>query len=723
MAYSYSEIIASGGNTFNIPFDYIEQSEISVFVDGVSTSFTFTSSNVIDITPAPTQGAVVRIARDTNLTSRAVDFASGAVLTEEDLDNSNIQVFHAAQEAIDKANAAISLDVDGKWEAESNGTARVIKNVADPVNANDAVNKSWAETGMSSQLAQATTQATTATTAATTATTQATAAAASASTASTAASTATTKASEASTSATSAAASATTATTQATTATTQAGIATTKASEAATSATAASGSASTASTQAGVATSAASTATSQASTATTQAGIATTQAATATTKAGEASTSATSAATSASQAQGYRDTTLGYRDSASASATSALSSANTATTKANDASGYATAASSSATAASAAQTAAESARDSALAAYDSFDDRYLGAKASDPTLDNDGQALIAGALYFNTTVESMKLYTGSAWVSAYASGSDFVAKTGSTMSGNLSFGDNNKAIFGAGSDLQIYHDGSNSYIEDVGTGNLYLKGSDYVVLGDASGGAYFVGGLNSSAYMYYDNSLKLSTTSTGIDVTGTVTADGIALGDSHTATFGDSNDLQIVHNGSYSAIVDQGTGSLWLGGDGDVSIANAALNEYKANFSSNGGCSFYYDNVQKLATTSTGAAVTGTITASRGVGATQTTSVGSAPAPDMDVYQNFVWTLTANTTLGNPTTEAVGQSGFFVFKQDATGGRTVSLSSEYKTAGGAGLTLSSAANAIDIVPYIVSASGQILLGTPQLAFA
>lgn len=81
---------------------------------------------------------------------------------------------------------------------------------------------------------------------------------------------------------------------------------------------------------------------------------------------------------------------------------------------------YAAKAEDSATAASSAQTAAESARDATLQAYDNFDDRYLGAKASDPALDNDGNALIGGALYFNTTDEVMKLYTGSAWAIAYA---------------------------------------------------------------------------------------------------------------------------------------------------------------------------------------------------------------------------------------------------------------------------------------------------------------
>jgi hypothetical protein len=80
------------------------------------------------------------------------------------------------------------------------------------------------------------------------------------------------------------------------------------------------------------------------------------------------------------------------------------------------------------TGAVAAQLAAESARDSALAAYDNFDDRYLGAKTADPTLDNDGDALVAGALYFNSVDGAMRVYTGSVWVDAYAAGTSFLAK-------------------------------------------------------------------------------------------------------------------------------------------------------------------------------------------------------------------------------------------------------------------------------------------------------
>jgi hypothetical protein len=91
-------------------------------------------------------------------------------------------------------------------------------------------------------------------------------------------------------------------------------------------------------------------------------------------------------------------------------------------------------ASTSATDAQTAQSAAEAARDQTLAAFDNFDDRYLGTKTSDPTVDNDGNPLVAGALYFNSVSGIMKVYTGTTWVAAYVSGEGFVANTGDTGS-------------------------------------------------------------------------------------------------------------------------------------------------------------------------------------------------------------------------------------------------------------------------------------------------
>jgi len=220
-------------------------------------------------------------------------------------------------------------------------------------------------------------------------------------------------ASAASTSATNAASSASAASTSASNASTSASTATTQASNASTSATNAASSASSASSSASSATSSASTATTQASNASTSATNAASSASAASTSASNASTSASNASTSAS--------------AASTSATAASGSASTATTQASNASTSASNASTSASNAATAQTAAEAARDATLAAYDSFDDRYLGAKASNPTLDNDGNALLAGSLYFNTVVPEMRLYTGSAWVAAYVSGASYLS--------------------------------------------------------------------------------------------------------------------------------------------------------------------------------------------------------------------------------------------------------------------------------------------------------
>lgn len=100
---------------------------------------------------------------------------------------------------------------------------------------------------------------------------------------------------------------------------------------------------------------------------------------------------------------------------------------------------------------------------------------------------------------------------------------------------------------------------------------------------------------------------------------------------------------------------------------------------------------------------------------------TDTSNTGSVTI-DFSAHQNFVLTLTGNVTLANPSTEAVGQSGVFVFIQDGTGSRTLSLGTDYESPASGGITLSTAAAAVDVVPYFVKASGSIQLGAPQLAF-
>jgi hypothetical protein len=185
-----------------------------------------------------------------------------------------------------------------------------------------------------------------------------------------------------------------------------------------------------------------------AATASTQAAAASTSATNAASSATAAASSATSAATSATSASTASSNASASQSAAAASATNAATSATAATNQATiastQASNAATSASSSAasqtaaatsqtnaaasaTAAGNAQTAAEAARDATLTAYDNFDDRYLGTKTSDPTVDNDGNPLVAGSLYFNSGSGTMKVYTGSAWVAAYVSGSGYLA--------------------------------------------------------------------------------------------------------------------------------------------------------------------------------------------------------------------------------------------------------------------------------------------------------
>lgn len=266
------------------------------------------------------------------------------------------------------------------------------------------------------------------------------AAAASASAAASSASAASTSASNASTSATNAASSASSASTSATNASNSA-------TSAASSASSASSSASTATTQASNASTSASNAASSASSASSSASTATTQATNASTSASNAATSETNSAASAILANDWATKTSGavaggefsakyHAQAAATSASNASSSASTATTQATNSANSATA--SAASAVSAASSAA-----SAAALLDNFDDRYLGAKTSDPSLDNDGNALLIGALYFNTTDGVMKVYTASGWIAASSASVatlatfEFVATAGQTVfSGN-----------------------------------------------------------------------------------------------------------------------------------------------------------------------------------------------------------------------------------------------------------------------------------------------
>ena len=408
MAYSYVRYEGDGFNTsFAFAFPYIDQSHVKVRVNGVLTSYTWLSDYTVSISPAPAIGAAVEVRRETPKETAPVDFIDGSVLLESQLDLITNFNLYSAQEAFDVAEGSLTEDSTNNFNAEN----KRITNVAAPVNDGDAVNKQTLVyeypvilevadnftpiNVVAADLGSARLYETDLGLITDTPTSEPLAVGS--------IETVANNISDVQ-SVVDNLPSILDADTNAATATTQAGIATT---------------------QAGIAT--------------TQAGIATTQAGIATTKAGEAATSATNASNSASSSATSAANALTSENNAEAAELSANDWATktsgpvaggeySAKYHAQQAVTSADNALSSANSAAAAQVAAEAARDSTLTAYDNFDDRYLGAKSSDPTVDNDGNALVAGALYFSTSLEYMRVYTGSLWVDAYAAGTSFLAK-------------------------------------------------------------------------------------------------------------------------------------------------------------------------------------------------------------------------------------------------------------------------------------------------------
>ena len=356
-----------------------------------------------------------------------------------------------------------------------------------------------------------------------------------ASEASTSASTASTQATNSANSATAAASSASTASTQASTATTQASTATTKASEASTSASNAATSASAGATSA---TNAANSATAGANSATASANSASgasTSASTATTKASEASTSASTATTKASEGA----------TSATNSANSATASANSATASANSASGASTSASTASTqATNSANSATASANSaaSAAAAFDSFDDRYLGAKASAPSVNNDGDALVTGNLYFLTGT-GMQVYDGANWIAASSSGNvsmyvyEYIATANQTTfsgadsnSQTLSYAAGNIIVSYGGYDLP-----KSDYTATNGTSVVLDDGA---VVGEIVRIVAFQSFVVANTYTQSQADVLLAAKSplASPSFTGTVSADGLVVDSSGAAT-------------------------------------------------------------------------------------------------------------------------------------------------------------------------------------------
>ena len=148
MANSFVRYTGNGTTTtYAIPFSYRDTADLSATVAGVNvTAYTLDAAGTnLTFTTAPANNAAIEIRRTTSQNTKLVDYVSGSVLTENDLDTDSDQAFFMSQEAIDKAGDVISLDnVDFNWDIQN----KRLKNVADPVDNTDAVNKQFISTNI-----------------------------------------------------------------------------------------------------------------------------------------------------------------------------------------------------------------------------------------------------------------------------------------------------------------------------------------------------------------------------------------------------------------------------------------------------------------------------------------------------------------------------------------------------------------------------------------------
>ena len=175
-----------------------------------------------------------------------------------------------------------------------------------------------------------------------------------------------------------------------------------------------------------------------------------------------------------------------------------------------------------------------------LNSINNFGDKYQVA-SSNPSTDGGGNALAAGDLYFNTSANELKVYTGSAWQGGVTATGNFAAVTGNTFTGNNNHNDNVKSIYGAGNDLEIFSDGNNSIIkENTSNGSLKILGQSILLKNTNDSEVFIDCHLNGNVELYHNNLKKIETTSTGATITGLMTATTIdgAAGDNLQLDFG-----------------------------------------------------------------------------------------------------------------------------------------------------------------------------------------
>jgi hypothetical protein len=180
---------------------------------------------------------------------------------------------------------------------------------------------------------------------------------------------------------------------------------------------------------------------------------------------------------------------------------------------------------------------------------------------------------------------------GAEWNDLHVDGVAYIDTiNGFAATGNVNFGDNNKAQFGAGNDLQIFHS-SSSFIRELGSGGLYLDSDGGHVTIRVNSSEKAVEALNNGAVnLYHNNAQKLATTSTGINVTGSVTADALTIdgiatiseGSSGASASGDANTLVVENSGNSGMSILSPNGSNSQLRFGDVADSSSAFLQYNS---------------------------------------------------------------------------------------------------------------------------------------------
>ena len=200
-------------------------------------------------------------------------------------------------------------------------------------------------------------------------------------------------------------------------------------------------------------------------------------------------------------------------------------------------------------------------------------------------------------------------------------------------------------------------------------------------------------------------------TNAGQDMTWDMSDNALEFTDNTKIVLGTGGDYKISFNSS-NAIFENDSSN--TGGDvyfyqDDLYIGNVAKDETVAAFKSDGACELYYDNVKEFETKSGGVTLNG---CSNSV-INHSTNVSGSTTLDFSLADHHIVSLTGNATLANPSTEVAGQSGSIFVEQDGTGSRTLAYGNNFKWVGGTAPTLSTAANAVDRIDYIVRATDSI----------